>query len=218
MIFIRLNATQFQRRALTPLALSALLAVASACELDGASKKRAEASRRAKTETPQGESVPRAAMPMPPAETAERTNARDGGWTFLDGRRAKLEDYRGQVVVLDFYATYCPPCRDEIPHLVELQRRYGPQGFKIIGLNVGGADDRVKVPDYVRELGIQYQLADPDDATVGAFLAGNSAIPQTFVFDRQGRLVERFVGYDQEIAQRLEKAIETALASAKTDD
>lgn len=211
------TSVDFQRRALASLALLAFLALGSACELDGASKKRAEESQRARMGTPQGEAAPRAAMPMPPAETAERTNARgSSGWTFLDGRRAKLEDYRGQVVVLDFYATYCPPCREEIPHLVELQRRYGPQGFKIIGLNVGGAEDRVKVPDYVRELGIQYQLADPDDATVNAFLAGNSSIPQTFVFDRQGKLVEHLVGYDQEVARRLEKAVETALASAKS--
>jgi thiol-disulfide isomerase/thioredoxin len=114
--------------------------------------------------------------------------------------------------VLDFWATYCPPCRDEIPHLVRLQREFGPKGFQVIGLNVGGREDRPKVPDFVREYGIQYQLAEPDDETVRLFLADNSAIPQTFVLDRRGRLVRHFVGYDEEVASELEQAITDALA------
>jgi thiol-disulfide isomerase/thioredoxin len=189
------------------LPLVAALALAAGCELDGASKKQAEAARTAR--------VGRSGR-MPPAEPASRTNARAGAWTMLDGRRAGLEDFRGQAVVLDFYATYCPPCRDEIPHLVRLQQRYGARGLKVIGLNVGGEEDQAKVPAYVRELGIQYQLANPDEETVDMFLAGNTAIPQTFVFDRQGQLVEHFVGFDQTVAAQLERAVESALGE-KTD-
>lgn len=200
------------------LALLFLVPLAASCSLDGASKKE----RRASKATPKGERAPRTSLPMPPAETARRTGERAaagaGGWTLLDGRRASLADYRGEVVVLDFYATYCPPCRDEIPHLVKLQRRYGPQGFKVIGLNVGGAEDQAKVPAYVSELDIQYQLANPDSDTVDLFLAGNSAIPQTFVFDRQGRVVEHFVGYDEEVAQQLEAAVQTALKDKSADE
>jgi cytochrome c biogenesis protein CcmG, thiol:disulfide interchange protein DsbE len=193
-------------------ALTLLLALVPGCELDGASKKRAEEARDATGERA-GSRSPQTSVPLPPAETAEQTNARSGGWTYLDGRRGGLEELRGQAVVLDFYATYCPPCLEEIPHLVKLQRRYGSQGFKVIGLNVGGPEDQAKVPDFVRQLGIQYQLANPDDSLVQAYFAGESAIPQTFVFDREGQLVEHFVGYSGEIAARLEKAIETALAT-----
>ena len=193
-------------------AVALVAALCCACDLDGASKERA--TRR----TPSGSKPPRTNVPLPPAAPAHSkggssAEAARGGWTQLDGRRAALEDYRGQVVVLDFYATYCPPCRDEIPHLVQLQRRYGPQGVRVIGLNVGGEEDQAKVPAFVRELGIQYQLANPDDGTVGLFLADNDSIPQTFVFDRQGRLVRHFVGYDEEVAAELEKAVESALAS-----
>jgi thiol-disulfide isomerase/thioredoxin len=204
-----------RRHALTALALSVLLAAATACELDGASKKERAATG---ARTPAGAQPPRTSLPMPPVESAHRTSAAAprGGWTQLDGRRAVLEDYRGQVVVLDFYATYCPPCREEIPHLVKLQRRLGAQGVTVVGLNVGGAEDQAKVPDYVKQLGIQYQLANPDDETVGLFLADNDAIPQTFVFDRQGRLVRHFVGYDEEVAAELEQAVTTAL-STKAD-
>jgi thiol-disulfide isomerase/thioredoxin len=143
--------------------------------------------------------------------TAERARLAEMGWTLLDGRRARLADYRGRVLVLDFYATYCPPCREEIPHLNALQRRYASEGVEIIGLNVGGAEDRPKVPEYVQELSIAYPLGNPDDALVEAFFSDNNSIPQTYVFDRQGRLVQRFVGYDETMPSELDSAIQTAL-------
>jgi thiol-disulfide isomerase/thioredoxin len=205
----------FPRLFLKSLALVALVAVAASCELDGASKKRAEEAR-LKAATPQ---TPRTNLPMPPVAAshgAEAGAAPAGAWTQADGRRVRLEDLRGQVVVLDFWATYCPPCREEIPHLVRLQKQHGPKGFKVIGLNVGGEEDRPKIPDFVKLYGIQYQLADPDDDTVRLFLADNDSIPQTFVLDRRGRLVRHFVGYDSEVAAELEAAVEQAL-SEKAD-
>ena len=210
----RIPETSSARRAAVALALAALLACAAACDLDGASKKRSAA----KEATPAGARPPRTNLPLPPVATAHGTAANSaaaprGAWTQLDGRRAALEDYRGQVVVLDFWATYCPPCREEIPHLVKLQRRFGPQGFHVIGLNVGGEDDQPKIPDFVRQYGIQYQLADPDDETVRLFLADDDRIPHTFVIDRQGRVVRDFVGYDGDAAAELEQAIATALSS-----
>ena len=188
-----------------------LVALASSCDLDGASKKRAASANAA----PASSQPPRTNLPMPPVEPAHRasTAAPRGAWTQLDGRRAALEDYRGQVVVLDFWATYCPPCREEIPHLVELQKRFGPQGLKVVGLNVGGEEDRPKIPDFVKRYQIQYQLGSPDEDTVGLFLADDDRIPHTFVIDRQGRVVQDFVGYDEDAAADLEQAITTALSS-----
>ena len=199
------------RRIAAALFVLVLAALAASCELDGASKKRAEEAR-LKAATPQ---PPRTNLPMPPVAAshgAEAGEAPPGAWTQADGRRVRLEDLRGQVVVLDFWATYCPPCREEIPHLVRLQKQHGPKGLKVVGLNVGGEEDRPKVPDFVRQYGIQYQLADPDDATVRLFLAQDDSIPQTFVLDRRGRLVRHFVGYDEEVASELEAAVEQALA------
>jgi thiol-disulfide isomerase/thioredoxin len=196
------------------LAALALAALAAACELDGASKRRAEASRNAAEAPARG---PRTNLPLPPVATSHGATSTSvasprGSWTQLDGRRAGLEDLRGQVVVLDFWATYCPPCREEIPHLVRLQREFGPKGLKVIGLNVGGEQDRPKVPEFVRQYGIQYQLADPDDDTVRLFMPTDDSIPQTFVIDRRGRLVRSFVGYDPEVAAELERAVSEALA------
>ncbi len=204
------------RRAAALLVVFALVTLAGACELDGASKKRAEESRNAAAAGANSR-MPRTNLPMPPVassrgEAAAAGATPRGAWTQLDGRRAGLEDLRGQVVVLDFWATYCPPCREEIPHLVRLQREFGPKGFKVIGLNVGGPEDRPKVPEFVKLYGIQYQLAEPDDETTRLFLADNDSIPQTFVLDRRGRLVRHFVGYDEEVAAELEKAVSDALA------
>jgi thiol-disulfide isomerase/thioredoxin len=206
-LFLKPNA----RRLLTALAALALVALAASCELDGASKKRAEEARVKAT----AERAPRTNLPMPPVASshgAPAGSAPAGAWTQPDGRRVRLEDLRGQVVVLDFWATYCPPCREEIPHLVRLQRQYGPKGLKVIGLNVGGEEDQPKVPEFVKLYGIQYQLADPDEETRNLFLADNDAIPQTFVLDRRGRLVRHFVGYDEEVASELEAAVNGALA------
>ena len=134
-----------------------------------------------------------------------------GGWTLDNNQRARLADYKGKVVVLDFYATWCEPCRAETPRLVELQRQYAEQGLQVIGLNVGGEDDRDQVPSYAKEFGIQYPLAFPDDDLADTYLTDNQNIPQSFVFDRNGNLVKRFVGYSQSSGVELDRVVKASL-------
>jgi thiol-disulfide isomerase/thioredoxin len=136
-------------------------------------------------------------------------------WTLESNQRAKVADYLGKVIVVDFYATWCQPCRAETPHLVQLHRQYSPQGLQVIGLNVGGEDDRAEVPSYAKEFGIQYQLGFPDDALVDAYLSDNENIPQTFVFDRGGKLVKHFVGYGEEGEKELDSAVQASLAPSR---
>lgn len=134
-----------------------------------------------------------------------------GGWTLDNRQRAALADYKGKVVVLDFYATWCEPCRAETPHLVQLQKQYQPQGLQVIGLNVGGADDRPFVPGYAKEFGIQYPLGFPDDEFADQYLSDNQNIPQAFVFDRNGKLVKRFIGYSESSGAELERVVKASL-------
>ena len=152
-----------------------------------------------------------AANPRPSVVTPSSANADQYGFTLLDNRRMKLADYVGHVVVLDFYATWCPPCREETPHLVSLQKRYGSQGLHVIGLNVGGPEDRYKVPDYVQEFKIQYTLGFPDPQLTDMFLSDDDRIPQAFVFDRRGRLVKRFISYDSTMPAELERVVRNSL-------
>ncbi len=151
--------------------------------------------------------------PRGDAAGARMAAIRRSSWTGLDGRRTSLEDYRGYVVVLDFYATWCPPCRQQTPQLIALQRRYASQGLHVVGLNVGGASDRASVPGFVEEFGIQYRLGYPDEETADLFLSDNTAIPQTYVFDRNGQLLRRFIGYDPSSTEELDHIVQTALAA-----
>jgi thiol-disulfide isomerase/thioredoxin len=137
------------------------------------------------------------------------------GWTLQNNEHRKLSDYKGKLVILDFYATYCEPCRQETPHLVQLQEQYAPQGLQVIGLNVGGQDDHAKIPAYAKEFGIKYPLGLPDDAFVEKYLGDNENIPQAFVFDRDGQLVKRFVGYNEDVDREIERIIQVYVSSNK---
>ena len=156
---------------------------------------------------------PSTTFPMPPLSA--RTEL---AWVLNDGKRASLADYQGKVLVLDFYATWCAPCRQSIPRLTDLGQNYGPQGLQIVGLNVGGADDRIKVPDFAKELNIQYPLGFPDKALTDFFLSDDQTIPQTFVFARDGHLLRRFIGYEQATGAELEKVINEAVNRQSTVD
>ena len=134
------------------------------------------------------------------------------GWTLSDGRRVKFADHRGKILVLDFYATWCAPCRESIPRLMLLEQRYGPQGLRVVGLNVGGPDDHIKVADFSKELGIQYSLGFPDKALTDLLLFDDQTIPQTFVFGREGQLVKRFIGYESSTGTQLEELIQSETA------
>jgi cytochrome c biogenesis protein CcmG, thiol:disulfide interchange protein DsbE len=164
-----------------------------------------------RTETPRGRNPPGTSLPMPPAAPAAAQS-----FTLLEGdRRANLSDYLGRVVVLDFWATFCQPCVEEAPHLDALQTRFGPQGLQVIGLNVGGEDDLPEIPKFVERLKIKYALGVPAPEMVNFYMGSDSSIPQTLVFDRRGRVVRHFVGYDPGLKQELERTIEEAMRDAE---
>lgn len=166
------------------------------------------------TGTPTGPAPPPTAFPMPPVNNSGSTAAAGAqSFTLLDNRHTRLSDYHGQVVVLDFYATWCGPCRIETPHLVEMHRRYAAKGLRIIGLNVGGTQDRAQVPAYVEEFRIPYMLGYPDPAMTQLYLSDDDRIPQAFIFDRKGRLVKRFISYDDSMPAELERIVQQSLAA-----
>jgi thiol-disulfide isomerase/thioredoxin len=209
-----------QRRLPAAVVCALVVALAAGCGTTDYTASQSAANKAA-TNTPQGTKMPRTGLPMPPVATAheDTTNAPNGvavvnasTWTTLDGRRARGSDFQGKVLILDFWATYCPPCREEVPHLIALQRRYGAEGLHVVGLNVGGDEDRPKVPSFIEEFGIQYALGYPDAQMSELFFADNSAIPQTYVYDRQGRLLKKFVGFDNNMGAELERVVQSALA------
>jgi thiol-disulfide isomerase/thioredoxin len=151
-------------------------------------------------------------VPVKDAQSQPLKPVAEMSWTGFQGNVQKLKDLQGKVVILDFWATYCPPCIEEIPHLMELQAKYGPDQLHIVGLHVGGDEDRPKVPEFVERLKITYQLAYPEDALTAYIFGQQTAIPQTAIFDRQGRMVKKIAGFDAAIKVELDEAVAAAIA------
>lgn len=153
--------------------------------------------------------IPQTNLPLPVLRNTENL-----GWKSFAGENVKLADLKGKVVVLDFWATYCPPCLEEIPHLNDLQTKYG-ENLKVVGLHIGGEEDQVRVPEFVERLKINYSLAYPQDELSNALMGADNSIPQTFVFDKNGKLVKKLVGFDNFVKADLDTAIELAINQPK---
>ncbi len=148
--------------------------------------------------------MPRTNLPMPPSKPVEQL-----GWKIFDSEKEeKFGDLKGKVVILDFWATYCPPCIKAIPHLKELQAKYEDKGLQVIGLHVGGKEDAPRVPDFIERLKIDYPIATPEDELTYSLLGTDNRIPQTLIFDRNGKLVKQFVSYDDEIKKQIDETVE----------
>lgn len=124
----------------------------------------------------------------------------------LSGRTVRLSDFRGKVVLVDFWATWCPPCREEIPGFVDLHAKYRARGVEFVGISFDQSADPVR--RFVRSFGIEYPIVfgTPD---VAMAYGGVDAIPTTFVIDREGRIRAKHTGYSP--PELFAKAIESAL-------
>jgi len=142
---------------------------------------------------------------------AETTPAKAApAWTLkdLDGKPVSSTQFKGKVVVLDFWATWCPPCRREIPGYVDLQKKYEKDGLVIVGVSLDQKGPGV-VKAFAEKYGINYQLVMGDESVQEAF-GGIEAIPTTFIIDREGKIRDRKVGaedtatYEQTIKRYLQ--------------
>lgn len=109
----------------------------------------------------------------------------------LDGKEIRLSDYKGRVVILDFWATWCPPCKAEIPSFIEMHGELAEEGLVVIG---AAADDPRKVRKFAAEYGINYPIVIADAALANDY-GGIMGLPTTFVIDREGRIARTYVGF-----------------------
>jgi cytochrome c biogenesis protein CcmG/thiol:disulfide interchange protein DsbE len=151
---------------------------------------------------------PMADRPLPPTKPVGEMT-----WTTADDKVQTLADHAGKAVILDFWATYCPPCRAEIPHLNSLIAKYGPENLHVVGLNVGGEDDRPEIPKFLASTKTDYPIGFPEDDLVRFIFAERDDIPQTAVFDRKGRMIAKIVGFSPKIQKDLDAAVEKAVKS-----
>ena len=129
------------------------------------------------------------AAPAPP-KTAPAWKLKD-----LDGRLVSSDQFKGKIVVIDFWATWCPPCRAEIPGYVALQEKYGKDGLAMVGISLDSQGPE-EVKQFVAKNHMNYTVVMGDESVVAAF-GGVEAIPTTFIVDRQGNIRDQKVGAEE---------------------
>ncbi|GAB4175316.1 MAG: hypothetical protein Fur0039_17790 [Rhodocyclaceae bacterium] len=140
-----------------------------------------------------GGSTASAALPAQAVASAERRAVADIGFLDERGRPRRLSEFRGKVVLLNLWATWCPPCRKEMPSLDRLQSALGGADFEVVAVAAdrGGID---AVAGFYREVGIRFLRAYADPGESAGSRLGTAAVPTTFLLDRDGKQIWRKIG------------------------
>jgi len=149
--------------------------------------------------------------PPDPVESPGGKSAPSFTLQDLNGKPVSLSDFKGKVVILDFWATWCPPCVIEIPHFIELYEQYKDQGFAMVGISLDSAGISV-VKSFARKYQINYPIL-MTDGQVDRVYGGITAIPTTFVIDSAGNIRRKYIGYRDKAV--FEADIKALLAEAK---
>ncbi|MGA7504820.1 MAG: TlpA disulfide reductase family protein [Candidatus Sulfotelmatobacter sp.] len=131
----------------------------------------------------------------------------------LNGKTTKLSDFRGKAVLLNFWATWCGPCKIEMPWFVDLQKEYGSQGLQIVGVAMDDAS-KEDIAKFAKDMGVNYPILIGKEA-VGDEYGGVPALPESFLIARDGRIVDRIIGLrgKAEIEDAVKKALDTRPAT-----
>jgi len=146
----------------------------------------------------------------PATSETQKSLAYDFTFTDVNGKTHKLSDYRGKVVVVQFFGTYCPPCRAEMPVLQELYNKYKGK-VVVIGLSVdyiGRSPEELK--PFVEEMGITYPVGPASEKAWEEYagrITGLDSIPQTYIIDKEGRVRYYEVGFAPSYKELFDKAV-----------
>ena len=152
----------------------------------------------------------KAAAPAPQAAQAQSKVPPDFSLPEVNsGKEVKLSSYKGKVVLLDFWATWCGPCRMEIPHFVELQKTYKKKGFTLIGVSLDQQGPAVVKP-FMTKWKINYPMVIDSTGEVQMSYGGIRSIPTTILIGKNGEVKDVFIGYRPK--EMFEEAIKKALA------
>jgi cytochrome c biogenesis protein CcmG/thiol:disulfide interchange protein DsbE len=151
----------------------------------------------------------------------KRNMAADFTLKDADGKSVKLADYKGKVVLLNFWATWCGPCKVEIPWFVEFEKQFKDQGFEVLGVSMDDEGWEIVKP-YLAKSPVNYRMLVGDDVMAQKY-GGIESLPTSFVIDRQGRIAATHVGlveradYEGEIRELLRTTIGSTTASDRTE-
>ncbi len=137
----------------------------------------------------------------------------------IDGETVHLADFRGRVVVLNFWATWCAPCKILIPWLVDLQSEYGPQGVQTIGVTLDEDATKVEIGEFADKMRVNYPVLIGNEKVAEAY-GGLPALPETFFIGRDGNIVDKIIGLKSkaEIEGMIKKALEMEPVVSQTPD
>jgi thiol-disulfide isomerase/thioredoxin len=122
----------------------------------------------------------------------------------LTGEEVSLTKNKGKTFLIDFWATWCGPCRESIPHLVHLHKTYRGQGLEVVGLSMDKGDPKA-VDHFVRSLDIPYPIAIAPEEIARAY--GVNGLPTTVLIDKEGKIREKIVGFNTTIAKKIESRV-----------
>jgi thiol-disulfide isomerase/thioredoxin len=139
----------------------------------------------------------------------------EASFQMLDGSKARLTDYKGKVVVLDLWATWCGPCRLEIPHLIQIGKEFKDRGVEVVGLTVEEPASAIQaVRSFAAAFNIDYSIGFAPQELQSALLR-QPTIPQTLIIGKDGKLYKQFIGFNQHsVPPAMRAAIELALKSS----
>jgi peroxiredoxin len=131
----------------------------------------------------------------------------------LDGKTMRLSDLRGKAVLLNFWATWCGPCKIEMPWFVDLQNRYAAQGLQIVGVAMDDAS-KEDIGKFAKDMGVNYPILIGKES-VGDEYGGVPALPESFLISRDGKIVDKIIGLrgKAEIEDSVKKALDTRAAT-----
>jgi len=125
------------------------------------------------------------------------------------GQPVTLSNYRGYVLIIDFFATWCVPCKESIPHLNVLNKKYGKQGLQVLGLSVDEGGER-EVKSFIADRKISYPVALAGEDLQTEY--GLRSIPTIYLINKKGLVAEKFQGYSDQTGRMMEDAIKKLLA------
>ena len=149
----------------------------------------------------------RSSGPSPSELSMKGRQAPDFALQSLDGRTIHLSDYKGKAVLLNFWATWCEPCKIEMPWFEELQRSYGSQGLQVLGIAMDDASPQ-DIGKFAKDLGVDYPILIGKE-NVGDNYGGVQFLPATFYIDRDGKVLAKVFGLKSrsEIEDNIKKAL-----------
>ena len=146
---------------------------------------------------------------------SQSTIAPDFSLESLDGKTLRLSDLRGKAVLLNFWATWCGPCKIEMPWFVDLQKQYGSQGLQIVGVAMDDAS-KEDIGKFAKDMGVNYPILIGKES-VGDQYGGVPALPESFLISRDGKIVDKIIGLrgKADIEEAVKKALDTQPAKSQ---